>query len=567
MCRTAQCWFLVVALVLAVFRVGVAAEPAAFLRGPNDPLAERLTADQVDDDLLSHSLLSEVGEQKATGLIAGSQPLSEPAQPFAGTPPVFIFPRLGLYPVVPTGPGYYSAWDFLSGEYRQKPPPFPWGRISLKPFPFYDTDFRYLDDPKNTYHTWSDGLKRRRIGDDWLFSTGGEVRDRYMNEIDSRLTPTVNRYEQLRTLAYGSLYHRDDFGVFVQYLDAQHFGAELTPLPIDRDRSDLVDLFVDVKLLEWEDRPVYVRGGRQEFSLGSQRLVSNLEWANTLRTFQGVRTFRQGEKWDLNAFWLQPVIPNPTYFDSPDDRQNFTGVWATYRSKPGRFWDLYAMNLDNSNQVFAGEGGVLGGTNFTTLGTRVVGDIDNTWLYDAEGMVQVGRHSNQQLQAAASTTGVGYNFKDAETTPQFWLYYDFASGDTQPGQGGKFGTFNHMYPFGHYYLGYLDLVARQNIQDLNMQFVFYPTNWIYVLAQYHNFHLAQARSPLFTAGGVPLRVDPTGAAGTDVGNEIDLLVNFHLTAHQDILIGFSKLYAGRFIRDTGPNVSPELFYVQHQVRW
>ena len=100
-----------------------------------------------------------------------------------------------------------------------------------------------------------------------------------------------------------------------------------------------------------------------------------------------------------------------------------------------------------------------------------------------------------------------------------------------------------------------------------MQFVFYPTNWIYVLAQYHNFHLAQARSPLFTAGGVPLRVDPTGAAGTDVGNEIDLLVNFHLTAHQDILIGFSKLYAGRFIRDTGPNVSPELFYVQHQVRW
>ena len=100
-----------------------------------------------------------------------------------------------------------------------------------------------------------------------------------------------------------------------------------------------------------------------------------------------------------------------------------------------------------------------------------------------------------------------------------------------------------------------------------MQLVFFPTKWIYVLMQYHNFHLAQARSPLFGAGGGPIRVDPTGAAGTDVGDELDIMVNFHLSAHQDILIGFSKLFSGRFIKQTGPDVSPELFYLQHQVRW
>ena len=46
--------------------------------------------------------------------------------------------------------------------------------------------------------------------------------------------------------------------------------------------------------------------------------------------------FRQGEKWDTNPFWLQPIITNPTHFDSPDYRQNFTGIWTTYRSSPGR---------------------------------------------------------------------------------------------------------------------------------------------------------------------------------------------------------------------------------------
>lgn len=511
---------------------------------------------------------SSVGAQpQSTDLMANNQQAAKVTNPFANTPPIFIFPRLGLYPIPPTGPGYYSAWDFFTGEYRQKPPPFPWGRTSLKAFPFYDSDFRYLDDPNNTYFMWSDFLKRRRIGDSWLFSTGGEVRDRYMKEIDSRLTTTTNTYEQLRTTAYGALYYEDIFGVFAQYIDAQQFGSNLAPLRIDRDRSDLTDLFVDLKIGEWDDHPVYVRGGRQEIILGSQRLVSNLDWANTLRTFQGVRTFRQGEKWDFNAFWLQPIIPNPTYFDSPDYRQNFTGIWTTYPAKPGSFWDLYVLNLENSNRVAAGESGVLGGTNVTTIGSRVAGDVDKTWLYDLEGMAQVGRYSNQQLLAAASTTGVGYNFKDVDMSPQFWLYYDFASGDSNPGQGNTFGTFNQLFPFGHYYLGYLDLVARQNIQDLNIQMAAYPTDWIYVLLQYHNFHLAQARSPLFGAGGTVERVDPTGAAGTNVGNEIDLLVNFHLTPHQDILVGYSKLFAGSFIARTGPDVSPSLFYVQHQLRW
>lgn len=503
----------------------------------------------------------------AAGVKPPPKPAAPPKGPFANSPPTFIFPRLGHFINFPTGPGYYSAADWLTGNYREKAPPFPWGRISLKAQPFYDLDFRYLDDPKNTYHMWSDGLKRRRIGDGWIFSTGGEFRDRYMNEVDSRLTQINNTYEQIRTMAYGSMYYYDDFGVFVQYIDAQHFGHELNPLPIDVNRSDLLDLFVDVKVMEWEDKPVYVRGGRQELFLGSQRLVSNLDWANTLRTFQGVRAFRQGENWDMTGFWVQPVPPDPSNFDSPDHNQNFSGFWSTYRSKPGRFWDFYALNLDNDNPVAQGQGGAVGGVNVTTLGSRAVGDIDNTWLYDLEGMFQIGKYANQQLQAGAVTTGGAYCFKDLRMMPQLWVYYDYASGDTNPGQGSKFGTFQQLYPFGHYYLGWLDLIARQNIQDFNMQFVTFPANWICFIAQYHNFHLAEARSPLFNAGGVAQRVSPDGSAGTDVGDELDLIVNFHLTAHQDILIGYSKLFAGSYIRNTGPDVSPELLYVQHQLRW
>src|SRR5205823_2873223 len=132
-------------------------------------------------------------------------------------------------------------------------------------------------------------------------------------------------------------------------LDAQSFNQDLAPLPIDRDRSDLLNAFVDVKIADLDGHPAYVRVGRQEMLLGSQRLISPLDWANTRRTFQGVRAFHQGEKFDVDLFWMQPVIPNPSHFDSVDNNQNFAGLWTTYRPEKGHFVDLYYLFLDNTN--------------------------------------------------------------------------------------------------------------------------------------------------------------------------------------------------------------------------
>jgi hypothetical protein len=66
---------------------------------------------------------------------------------------------------------------------------------------------------------------------------------------------------------------------------------------------------------------------------------------------------------------------------------------------------------------------------------------------------------------------------------------------------------------------------------------------------------------------VPIRRDSTGLAGDDVGQEIDLLTNFHLSAHQDLLFGFSKLFAGTFWRQTGPSGDPQLFDARYTFRW
>jgi hypothetical protein len=493
-------------------------------------------------------------------------------KPFWATrSPVTPMPLLGAWIIPPTGPGYYSLWDLVRGEERSNPPRFPYGPYSLTPFSFFDADFRYLDDPANMQRDWLfDHTKRLHLGDDWLFSIGGEERIRYMNEVDGyvRFTGRDNVYELERSRVYGDLWYRDVFRVYVEYIDAAISNNDLTPLPTDVNHSDLLNLFLDIKVAEVDGHPVYVRGGRQELLYGSQRLISPLDWVNTRRTFEGVKGFWHSDQLDIDAFWVKPVIPDPTHFDAPDSRVNFSGVWTTYRPVKGQSVDLYYLDLDNPHHLALGEYGDRSGYNVSTVGSRYRGEW-NHLLWDTEGMYQFGNWANQQIAAGAYTVGGGCHFAELPLNPEFWLYWDWAEGDPHPGSGGVRRTFNQLFPFGHYYFGYLDLVGRENIQDLNMQLTLFPTKWWGAGMQYHVFHLDSPRDALYNAAGVPIRSDPTGGAGTSVGDEIDVFTNFHLSAHQDILLGYSKLYAGNFLKHSPgvPAGNPHLFYLQYSLKW
>jgi hypothetical protein len=487
--------------------------------------------------------------------------------PWLKVPPLRPIPRPGAFVIFPSGEGYYSLSDVLHGKFRDKPPVYPYTQVSICPFPFFDANFNYLDKPDNTQTDLFDCLHRIHLGDNWMFSTGGEFRDRYMNEVDARLTGKNNTYDLIRTRVYGDLWYQNCFRIYVEFLDAHTSPQSLVPLPIDQDRADMLNFFVDVRVCEIDGHPVYLRGGRQELLQGSQRLISPLDWANTQRTFEGVRGMYLGENFDVDLFWVQPVIPDPGHFDSVDHRVNFSGLWTTYRPKKGTTFDLYLLDLDNYNAIAPGTDLRKRSFNVATVGYRYAGDVDNRLLFDFEGMYQFGNWSDQAISAGAYTTSLGYHFADVPMDPQFWVAYDFASGDHNSGTRGAHGTFNQLFPFGHYYFGYLDLVGRQNIMDPNAQFVVFPTPWIFAGIQYHHFMLDSSRDALYAANGVAIRRDPTGKASNTVGDEIDLYTNFHLSAHSDVLVGYSKLFAGNFIRATGSPLSPELFYVQYSFRW
>jgi len=477
-------------------------------------------------------------------------------------------PLLGNFPIAPTGPGYYSVVDLIRGQYHKTPPKIPHARFGLMPQPIFNQDYRYLDDPNNTEKDWFDRFKRIRLGDNFMLSLHGSSWTRYMNEANSRLTNTQNDYLLRRTRIAADLWYKDYFRLYAEGIYADSTNSNLPPLPIDRTGYDFLNLFVDVKLGEFEKKPVYARVGRQELLLGSQRLVSSLEWANTRRTFEGARITRTGEKWDFDAFWLQPVIPNPSGLDAADHQQHFAGVWGTYRPDPRHLLDIYNLVYVNNNAIRQ-QGLDLGNFTLNTLGSRYTGRTELGYLWDVEGAMQFGTQAKQTVASAMATTGAGYHAKNLPGTPTFWAYYDFASGNLNPGGEGT-STFNPLFPFGHNYLGWVDQVGRRNIHDMNFHAFVYPTKWLTLWAQYHRFLLASSKDALYNAAGNAIRRDPTGQAGTDVGQEVDIVANIHLGKHDDLLFGYSKLFGGEFLKRTagpGRSIDSQLFFIQYNSRW
>ncbi|MDP1558098.1 MAG: alginate export family protein [Nitrosomonas sp.] len=500
---------------------------------------------------------------------AAADTVTKHATDWSKVPPVTPMPRPGMFVMPPPGPGYYSLWDQITGKERATPPVSPYPPFALLPTSAFDIDFRYLENPEHE-KDFFDPVKRMHLADDWLLSFGGSFWYRYMRETDSRLNAAGknNDYNLIRTRVHADLWYRDQFRLFAEFLDARSFSPELNPLAIDRNHTDMLNLFADVKLGNIQNAPAYIRFGRQELLYGSQRLISTLDWANTRRTFQGVKTFWRSEKLDVDAFWVRPMDTSKGDFDNWDQQRNFFGLWGAYKPMRGQLLDLYFLSLDDNRNVSAAnllQANILqGNSTVHTLGGRFVGDY-NRYLYEIEGMYQFGQRSNLDISAFAVATGVGYHFQ-LPMNPQIWARYDFASGDNNQ-QDGRSNTFNHLFPFGHYYMGYMDQVGRQNIHDFNAQMTLHPKNWFTFIAQYHRYYLANKRDYLYNAGGIAILRDATGQSGSHVGDEIDFRTNFHVSRHQDILVGYSKLFTGNFIENQRPGISPDLFYVQYNFRF
>lgn len=433
--------------------------------------------------------------------------------------------------------------------------------------PKYQT-LRFNEDwsgmPQN-YGDWSDRLKKINLddhGENWL-SMGGQVRVR--GELWRGFGFNDNNDDEFalfRFFGWMDLHLGENIRVFVQPESTHATNRDLPGgkrATLDVDSADLLDAFAEFSFDFGDDYRFSVRGGRQELLFGKQRLISPLDWSNNRRTFDGFSaTLKPTDgNWKLDAFLTQLVRSNKYRFDGTDDNVTFYGIYFNEKVGEDQKYDVDAYLLGLHTDLTVGD------SDRFTAGARMAGPIAEGFSFDAEGAYQFGSTNGLDIGAWMFAGDLNYLFADYDSKPKITLGIDLASGDDDPTDTDS-GTFNQLFPLGHAYLGYIDVVGRQNIMDYRASASFWPApKKLQVKADVHFFERMESQDALYNAGGGVVRA---GAAGTDesVGTEIDLTAKYLLDRHTVISGGYSHFFAGDFLDDAPPSDDIDFVWLQYQ---
>ncbi|HCS53604.1 MAG TPA: hypothetical protein DIW81_18770 [Planctomycetaceae bacterium] len=408
----------------------------------------------------------------------------------------------------------------------------------------------------------------------WKGDVGMALRYRYLNE-DNRLRPGGpgrTTYNQWRFTPHASVTYNDTVTGYVEAIDASTFGEDLPILPIDENRTDLLQYYVDVKVMELENGDVHARYGRQTLNYGDQHVISPLGWANTFRNFEGYSAYYKGKDWDVNAFSVQPVngaargtVYNTTSFDNPDQSEYVNGIYSTYRGLDKGTMDLFWIwDVENEPDATRQDG------DRHTFGARYYGKheikdccdkVERSWGYDLQGAFQVGTDTFQSggpglnVYSGFFNALVSHTWETVDMKPSVFALYYLGTGDQDPTDG-RDSTYFSLYPLGHAYWGILDNFSGQNLVDYSVGSKITPTEKLTLLGQWHWFDKHRTQDYIYNIAGAPLGPRSTDAGGTqdsNIGNELDLIATYKVNKNLTLESGYSWFWYGGAVTNTALN--------------
>lgn len=329
----------------------------------------------------------------------------------------------------------------------------------------------------------------------------------------------------------------------------------------DADDLDLQNAYVEVTFAPAQGWSVGGRTGRQELSFGKQRLLSPLDWANTRRTFEAVRGTVSGHDWTIDAFVGHPVRVLKAQFNRWDGAVDVGGVYAQRKGTRPRLLELYWLALARDAAAFNGTSGK---ETRHTVGARVSHQPGRLVDVDAEVAYQFGSVGSAGVSAGMVSVDIAIVPPRARSAPRIHAGVDFASGDGTA--GGDVGTFNQLFPLGHAFLGFIDVVGRQNVVAANAGLDVGSLGGVRGDVTLHWFRRASGADALYNAGGGIVRAAGT-AASQDVGSELDVTARRRFGRYVAVLVGYSVFFPGDFIRQTGMASNTRFVYGSLQLTY
>ncbi len=430
----------------------------------------------------------------------------------------------------------------------------------------YDEDWRVLADPARRADPL-DALKYVRLGagTDAYLSLGGELRERYeLQRNDSfgvSSGPRRDGYLLQRFLLHTDLHLGPNLRVFTQLSDTRAFGAHENLGAVQENRTDLAQAFADLSFATGAGRAT-LRGGRQEMSFGSERLVSQRESPNVRRAFDGARaSLSPGPGLRFDAFAVRPVANRQGAVDSSNRAEAFWGAYGTAAvpGVEGLLADLYYFGRERERAAFQQ------GTAFDqrhTVGARLFGRGAGGWDWDFEGAYQFGSFGRASIRAWTAASDTGLTLSRLPWSPRIGLKADIASGDRNP-QDDTLETFDPLYPKAPYFTE-AGLVAPANLINLFPSVRVRPAEAVTVELGWDVLWRHRRGDAFYRLG--PFAPLPGSAGGRSrfVGHQAQLTVTWQASRRIAVRAWYVHFFAGDTIERAGGR---DMDFVGASVSW
>lgn len=394
-------------------------------------------------------------------------------------------------------------------------------------------------------------MKRLSVNEtgDIHLSLAGEFRERYENYREPAFGLrglNADDYLLQRVLFSADLQAGDLVRVFSQVGSHLQTGRQ-APGPTDVDEFDIQQAFVD---LDWpleSSSELTLRGGRQEITYGSGRLVSVRDGANIRRSFDGVCLSLDSDELTLDAFATRSVELNIGGLNNPpNEEESFWGLYGVLPMAwiPDGHADFYYLGLDRIDAIF------LQGTareKRHSFGTRLWGS-PGQWDYNYEALVQCGTFGNADILAWTLASDTGFTFESLPWSPRLGLKADLASGDSNPGDG-RLSTFNALFPKQPYF-SEASLIAPSNIVDLHPTLECQFTDEISLTTDWNFFWKHRSEDAIYSPPGRPLVATGQGDSRY-IGSQANVGVEWKVSSRTTLAFYYSHFFAGHAVNDAG----------------
>jgi hypothetical protein len=312
----------------------------------------------------------------------------------------------------------------------------------------------------------------------------------------------------------------------------------------------------------WDVRQAYVafrdpdrhwlelKVGRQVLSFGKEWLIGPSDWLNMGRTFDAARLDVHHPGYQLSFFASSVIVARDGVVDHHLAGNNLHGVYTSFRNVISHaVFEPYVLWRVAPRGVHLNENAGLGALNEVTVGLHWAGTLPSHFDYELEMDKQTGSLASRSIDAWAGHWNVGRPFSLSDGTVRPFVEANYASGTDNPA-GGRWGTFDPIYPSSHDKLGFADQIGWRNIREFRAG-VNETIKKRWVLKQsYESFWLASLRDGLYATSGALIVPAPGFLPARHVAQEMDFSSEIRWTQFFTLGVGYAHIFSGAFLKQT-----------------